>query len=887
MTDAPASDTENRTWARSRAALPYVVAAALFALGLYALFRLLAEVDLRDVTAQIRETHWSTLLMAFAATICGYIALVGYDWSALRYIGKPLPLPVVITGGFMAYAFGNTIGLSALSGGAVRYRIYSALGLDGYDVAAVSSFAAVSFGVAVTVIGLGAVLVHPMALANLSPLPPHLMQLVAVAGIAGILVPLAIAAVRQGELKIWRMTIKAPSLPVIGAQIIFSVCDITFSALALYVLLPASEMGFPTFLAVFAAASMAGVISHVPGGVGVFEAVVIAALPPSVPIEQAAAALLLFRLIYFLLPFAIALVMLAIYELYMGTRGPAALLRPGKWAGLLGTMAPVLAAVSAIAPVVLATMVFGSGLWMMVSALIPQGSDTAEAMELLLPLAFAEGSALLSSAVGAVLIILAFALSRRIEGAYWIAIGFLLAGAGIALAQGFDLRRAGALIGAALVLAPFRREFHRGARLTRGVFSPGWLALVAGVVVAGAFVFFFATKSTPYAHELWWQFALDKQAPRAMRAGLVGSLLIGLGLLAFMLRAPRFRPAPPDAASLAKAQGIIEAQGGSDACLALTGDKSLMFSEAGDGFIMFGVQGRSWITLRGPVGPKVAAERLVWAFADAARAAGGRPVFYQLGEEHLPLMLDLGLALHKLGEEAVVRLEHFSLTGPDAKKLRTTHARALRDGLAFDRLYPPHSDALMAELGAISGDWLTSRKAREKRFSVGQFGHDWVNRWPVAIVRHQGRIVAFATILSTPSRMEAAVDLMRHRASAGGNVMEFLFIELMLALKADGYQRFSLGMAPLAGLEARRGAKLWTRFGATIFQHGGHFYNFAGLRAFKAKFNPDWHPRYLAVTTANPPLVPLGDAAMLIAGGFKGVVARNVAPALQRGISTQ
>jgi phosphatidylglycerol lysyltransferase len=91
-------------------------------------------------------------------------------------------------------------------------------------------------------------------------------------------------------------------------------------------------------------------------------------------------------------------------------------------------------------------------------------------------------------------------------------------------------------------------------------------------------------------------------------------------------------------------------------------------------------------------------------------------------------------------------------------------------------------------------------------------------------------------------------------------------------MKAQGIDRFSMGMAPLSGLESRKGVRLWNRFGAAIFQHGGHFYNFSGLRAFKAKFDPHWEPRYLAVPSAGPPMVPLADAAMLIAGGTRGVV---------------
>jgi phosphatidylglycerol lysyltransferase len=266
----------------------------------------------------------------------------------------------------------------------------------------------------------------------------------------------------------------------------------------------------------------------------------------------------------------------------------------------------------------------------------------------------------------------------------------------------------------------------------------------------------------------------------------------------------------------------------------------------------------------------VAAE-LGWAFVDAARRAGARPVFYQVGEGDLPLMLDLGLSLHKLGERAVVDLGTFSLDGPARKKLRASHARALRDGLTLEIAQSPHGAALLAELRGISDDWLTAKKTREKRFSVGRFDADWLGRWPLVLVRQQGRIVAFANLVETEEGGLVTIDLMRHAGDAAAGVMDFLFTELMLALKARGVARFSMGMAPLSGLEARQGVRLWNRFGAAIFQHGGHFYNFAGLRAFKAKFDPRWEPRYLAVASAAPPMIPLADAAMLIAGGTRGM----------------
>lgn len=855
-------------WARLGPTLPYLLAAGLFALGLYALYRLLAPVNLADVAAQIRATPWTTLALAMTATLLGYLSLAGYDWSALRYIGKPLPIPVVLTGGLMAYAFGNTIGLTAVSGGAVRWRLYSGLGLDGYDVAAVSTFAAVSFGVAATLVGLGALALHPGALASILPFPAGTIRAAAVGLIAVQVVPLFWASARGSSLRIRGVALRVPSLPILAGQILFSLGDIGFSALTLYLFLPAGDLGFFTFLAVFAAATMAGIISHVPGGIGVFETVVIAAMPPGTPVGQVAAALLLYRLVYYLLPFLAALVVLALYETWRAAGGRVAAGGVGR---ALVAVEPGLRAVAPVAPPVLAAMVFGSGVWMSFSALIPPLSDAAEAAEALFPLAFVEGSALVSSAVGAVLILLSFGILRRSSGAFWLTIAALAAGIVVALVQGLDWERATGLLLVIVLLSPFRHGFHRRATLTHAVFAPGWIALVLATLAAFGFVLVFAHRGTPYAQELWWQFALDARAPRALRAALVASLILGLAALWLLLRAPALRAGPPGPDDLARAATIVAGSDSPDAGFALTGDKTLVFSDDGRGLVMFGAAGRSWLAFGGPVGPRDAAEAAAQIFVDAARRAGARPVFYEVGAEDVPLMLDLGLALHKMGEEAVVDLSRFSLDGPGHRKLRAAHARALRDGLTLELVRPPHDAALIEALRRISDDWLAAKKTREKGFSVGRFDPAWLDRSPLALVHQGGRTVAFANVLFAGNGRCATLDLMRHSGDAPPGTMEFLFSALMLHLKGDGVRTFSLGMAPLSGLAPERSRKLWDRFGALIYRHGGHFYNFEGLRAFKDKFDPDWRPRYLAAPSSLPPLLPIADAARLINAGAKGL----------------
>ncbi len=198
----------------------------------------------------------------------------------------------------------------------------------------------------------------------------------------------------------------------------------------------------------------------------------------------------------------------------------------------------------------------------------------------------------------------------------------------------------------------------------------------------------------------------------------------------------------------------------------------------------------------------------------------------------------------------------------------------LREGCSFEVIGREAVAAHCDELRAVSDEWLSSKRTREKRFSIGLFDLEYLQRCPLALVRREGRIIAFANLWAPVAREELSIDLMRQLDSAPSGVMEYLFTELMVWGSAQGYRWFSLGMAPLSGFEHHRLASLWNRLGALLFRHGEQFYNFKGLRAFKEKFDPVWEPRYLAAPGGLATPFVLTDVAALISGGVTGVITR-------------
>jgi len=181
---------------------------------------------------------------------------------------------------------------------------------------------------------------------------------------------------------------------------------------------------------------------------------------------------------------------------------------------------------------------------------------------------------------------------------------------------------------------------------------------------------------------------------------------------------------------------------------------------------------------------------------------------------------------------------------------------------------------MLPELERVSNEWLAAKHTREKGFSLGSFREAYVRRFPVAVVRQGGHVVAFANVWLSATREEMSPDLMRYESSAPHGVMEYLFVQLMLWGAAQGYRWFGLGMAPLSGFDARALAPRWSRMGAMLYRHGEHFYNFRGLRHYKEKFDPVWRPRYLASPGGLALPGVLTNVAALVSGGLLGVVSK-------------
>jgi phosphatidylglycerol lysyltransferase len=819
---------------------------------LWVLYHILDEIQLSEVMEAFQSASLAAMVLAVSITIASYFVLTGYDVLALNHINRPLPYPRTALASFLAYAFGNNIGFSLVTGTSIRYRIYTPAGLSATEIAAIAVLCAGTFALGTIVILALGMLVETHDTSETLRLPSGISRTTSIIVLMAATAYLLVTTFRPIIIRTGTWSVRLPSARIALAQLALAALDLTLVATVLYVLLPVpTGTSFLGFLTIFVLGLVAGTASHVPGGIGVFEAVLLLGLP-EVPPAMLLGAVLLFRCIYYLLPLGFAAALFAGHEL---------VLHRGRLERVRDTTSDWLAE---IGPHVMAILLIFGGVILLFSGAIPVHEDRMAIIESVVPLWVVEPAHLLGTVSGVGLVFLAHSITRRLAAAYRLSAILLALGIVAVLLKGLDYVEALMLTIILVMLLVARPEFQRKGSPFAFGYPVQWSSTLTAILAVTVWIGLFSYKESTYTAELWWSFGYDADFPRFLRGGAgIVVLTIILTLVNWMRKDSL--PELPQAAGLEQALRIIRQQPHTRGNLALLGDKRLLFNDLGNAFIMYRMQGRSWIALGDPVGPRTEHEQLIWKFRELCDRYSGRPVFYLVDGEGLSTYVDIGLSVLKLGDDARVPLETFSLDDAKREKLREVHRRIQAHGLGFGMLNSAQVPPLVVELKVISDAWREATGSREKGFSSGVFDPSYVSCFPCAlVVEPGGRIVAFATLWASGGKEELALDLMRYRPDAPPGVMDFLLVELMLGGRAKGYRWFNLGIAPLTTLERQSLAPLWHRIGGLIYRQSEHFHDIATLRRYEDQFSPVWRPKYLAAPGGITTPRVLRDIARLI-----------------------
>lgn len=831
-----------------------ILTLVLVVIALWLLRHEFQSINAAEVAASFRSLPWWAILAALFFTACNYSVLIGYDWLGARLVKHPLSFRQVTVASLLYYAFSNSLG-TLFAGTPVRVRLYSSWGMSSQEIVRMIFFISAAFWMGLFTLGGTLFLLTPFDIPSRFNLPLASSRPLGMGLLAFSAAFFAACLFRQRPMRLLGVNFQPPSISIALAQVLVASADLLFAAAALYVLLPGDiNIQFLPFTAIYVLAVFVAMVSHVPGGLGVLELVLVTMLPHST--HGIVAPLLVFRVVYYLLPLFLAVASVAIATFYSNAKKASEIAETTvQWTRI-------------VSPRIITGAVFIAGLLLLISGSLPPAEGRQHILRRAMPLPVVELSHFLGSIVGALLLILARALQRRIDAAWGITIALLAVGAIVSLAKGFDYEEAIILAVLLLAMLPCRRHFYRRGSLLRPSLTVGWISAIAislGFLIG---IVSFAYRHVEYSSDLWWEFAYRGDAPRSMRALLGAAIVLALLGVARLLRSRPTAPAPANESELDEIATMVAASAATSANLALLGDKRFIFSEDRKAAVMFGCEGKSWIAMGDPIGPEPSADDAAWNFREACDTAGVWPVFYQVHESSLGRYVEMGLTMLKLGEEARVPLENFSLEGSSRKDLRRTKKKSTEDGLRFEIIPQPDVPALMPQFKAISDAWLHDKSAAEKGFSLGFFAEHYLSRYDIAVIRQQGKPIAFANLWYGANKHELSVDLMRYVPDAPHGVMEYLFVELMLYGREQGYQWFNLGMAPLSGVEPHRLGPLWNQVSSLLFRHGEHFYNFQGLRNYKEKFDPEWFPKYLASPGGLATAQILADVSVLISGGI-------------------
>jgi glycosyltransferase 2 family protein len=301
--------------------LGVAVSVAVIGIACYVLYHMLRHIDAEEVLEAIKDTEPHQIVLAALFVAAGYFTLTFYDLFAVRAIGRAdIPYRINALAAFTSYSIGHNVGASVFTGGAVRYRIYSAWGLNAIDVAKICFLAGLTFWLGnAAVLGLG-IAYHPEAATAIDQLPPWLNRLAALALILALVVYVAWVSLRPRGVGRGPWTVILPGGSLTLLQIAIGIVDLGFCALAMYVLVPDEpNLGFVVVAVIFVAATLLGFASHSPGGLGVFDAAMLVGLW-QMDREDLLGGMLLFRLLYYIAPFVISVILLTFREVIIGGR---------------------------------------------------------------------------------------------------------------------------------------------------------------------------------------------------------------------------------------------------------------------------------------------------------------------------------------------------------------------------------------------------------------------------------------------------------------------------------------------------------------------------------------------------------------------------------------
>ncbi len=777
---------------------------------------------------ELNQLNAGTLVLILAITFAAVLPMLMYDVILVRILKLKVPKRELLEQSFIANSFSNLIGFGGLIGAMLRTYFFHKLEQDKRKLLGIIATVSLFYLTGISVLSW----IVTIRYRHFPLFIDTKWLYFAVLGL-GLYLPvfLFIHIIKSKKSNHTLITAK-----VAAKLVLVSIVEWLAVFIAIWILsrLLGIPISFENLFPVYIVAACAGIISMIPGGLGSFDLVFIWGMQDlQVPEEKVLVLLLFYRIGYYFVPFIISLVFFV--KLYWE-----------KWNQSWNYLPKAI--IQGLSHIILTILVFLSGLILLLSASVPGIMSRLKIAQELLSFPIINVSHQLSVAAGFLLLGLSRGIEYNVKRAYELSMFALILAALFSIFKGIDYEEAIFLIIVALLLRVSKGQFYRESYvLTWGktIFDFTVILIITSMYLIIGYINLPISKFTIPPKLLPYVIVDYRDLFTSAIIGLVIALLILL--TGYLISLPKKWKLEK---SLGQEKEIInhltKYQGKVLSHLILLHDKFIFWNSTKNVLIPFQQYADKLVILGDPIGEKSELSNAIEEFQDIADLYGFTPVFYQASDDMLPYLHGHGFAFFKLGEEAFVNLKTFSLSGSKMKGLRSLRNKFVRENYSFELVKPPFSKDLLAELEEISNEWLQGRT--EKGFSLGFFDEDYLNKAPIAIVKDENKqTLGFMSIMYVYDDFQTiSVDLMRFKPEVQSGVVDFLFLCLFDWAKKQGYERFNMGMAPLANVGLSKFSFLSEKIAAQIFLHGHFIYHFQGLRKFKEKYTNSWEPKYLA-----------------------------------------
>jgi phosphatidylglycerol lysyltransferase len=624
-----------------------------------------------------------------------------------------------------------------------------------------------------------------------------------------------------------------PDIKIVSSQILLATYDWFIASLILYILMPAGEISYFVLLKVFLVSQLLGIISQVPGGMGVFETVISKLLPNSASNPGVIGGLLAYRVIFYFLPLLIALAILCAFEIMMFTK------KFNKSVKIFGKT------ISSVIIRAISLTLFFAGMVVIFFTSISFDVAHLKFVINLLPVCFADLSHFLLSITAMGLLFVSKTLQLRIKNAWSIACILISFTIVLILSVGEPSLLLLCFIVLLIALLFSKKYFYRDISILSVTFSAWWFSTVIGVFVLSIWIGFFVNRQDIFSwihlNVFFKNILSSAAAARFLRASFGMGIVIFIVVLEQILK--NFFKAP---VSFTKRdiKNIVDSSDYAYSFNALASDKSYIINDKKDAFIMYAKSKGSWIALGDPVGKFESRNELLWRFKEIADNASAKPAFIGIDHKYVQIYDDIGLDTFNMGQEARVPLMHFDKEDGCFEYFCHLEKEIEDAGFKYQIISSGKFQQCREIFAKINKEWEKNTNYLKRNFIPGKYDESYMKDMDFGVLRKANKIYAFSVITKAKNRFELSSEVVRY-IKCDYDVFAYIVFKNVLWAKENGYNWFNLGLAYFPSVNNYDGV---IRHFAKMFMFAEHFdYNLVFLREFKNKFYPAWHNKYIAV----------------------------------------